>query len=228
MSGNWSGVRSALLLAAAVPLAASAQTSSGHSWPVPPRSLGDAAEIALARSAAPAEISERADVYVLRDTKYVKVRTGTNGCACVVGRDYHEDSRYPICFDQVTSTTWLQREITAGELRAAGVPEDEVQRRIDAAAAAGELSWPSRPGVAYMMSRNQVLFSSPDRNGVRAGAWWPHVMLILPGVTSVQLGLAAESTVRELQLRPRGHQHGELIVKLPAWSDGTPVASTGQ
>jgi hypothetical protein len=228
MSVKWCGIRSALLLAAAVPVAAGTQTTSGHSWPVPPRSLGEAAEVALALSAAPAEVSANADVYVLRNAKYVKVRTGTNGCACLVGRDYHEGSRYPICFDQVASTTWLQREITAGELRAAGVPEDEVQRRIDAAEAAGELSWPSRPGVAYMMSRHQVLFSSPGRDGVRVGAWWPHLMLILPGVTSAQLGLAAESKVRELQLQPRGDQHAELIVKLPAWSDGTPVGSTAK
>jgi hypothetical protein len=179
-------------------------------------------------SAAPAEISGAADVYVLRDKKMVKVKTGTNGCACMVGRDYHEGSRYPICFDQVTSTTWLEREIKQTELRAAGVPEDDVQRLLEAAQAGGELSWGSRPGLAYMMSRDQVLFSSPDRTGVRVGAWWPHVMLILPGVTAGQLGLAERSKVSELQVQPRGPGHGELVIKVPAWSDGTPVAPTAK
>ena len=62
-------------------------------------------------TAAPAEVSANADVYVLRGTKFEKAKTGTNGCACLVGRDLHEGSRYPICFDQEGARTTLFREM---------------------------------------------------------------------------------------------------------------------
>jgi hypothetical protein len=42
--------------------------------------------IKLAESAAPAEISGKATVYLLERSGYVKVRDGTNGFACFVDR----------------------------------------------------------------------------------------------------------------------------------------------
>lgn len=49
--------------------------------------LPEAEEIALARSAAPAEVSEAADVWVLRNGRYEIARQGTNGNACMVSRN---------------------------------------------------------------------------------------------------------------------------------------------
>jgi len=144
--------------------------------------LPEADEIALALSAAPAEISSHADIYVLRGTDYVKVRTGTNGCACMVARDLHEGSRYPICFDQEGARTSLRRETMDGSLRAQGLSEAEVQDRVTAAYGSGELRRPAKASLAYMMSPQQVLFSSPDSSGIRVGAWSPHLMLMLPHV----------------------------------------------
>src|SRR5262245_40757226 len=86
-----------LLLGVTIPSVLAAQSTSGY--PVRPKPLPDEEEIALARSAAPPEISDRADVYVLRAEGAVKLRTGTNGAACIVTRDLHEGSLYPICFD---------------------------------------------------------------------------------------------------------------------------------
>src|SRR5215208_7508426 len=80
-------------------------------YPTPPRSLGESEEIALAMTAAPEEISSKADVYVLRGTDFVKARPGTNGCSCMVGRDLHDGSRYPICFDQEGTRSTLLREL---------------------------------------------------------------------------------------------------------------------
>jgi hypothetical protein len=200
-----------------------AQRPSSSGYPVPPRPLPEADEIALAISAAPAEISAHADVYVLRGTNYVKVRSGTNGCACLVARDLHEGSRYPICYDQEGAWTSLRREMMEGSLRAQGLSEALVQGRVTAAYASGELRRPTKPSLAYMMSPRQVLFSSPDSNGVRVGAWSPHVMLMLPNVAPDQLGLAPESQVSVIQIHKEGAGHSELIVKVPTWSDGKPV-----
>jgi hypothetical protein len=175
-------------------------------------------------SAAPAEVSSKADVYVLRGTDFVKVKTGTNGCACMVGRDSHEGSRYPICFDQEATKTTMLREIKEASLRAKGTSEADIRRIVDAAYKSGDLRMPSRPAMAYMMSPNQVLFSSPEARGVRVGAWSPHLMLMMPDVAPSQLGLAdSASSVDIIQIRREGNHHAELVVKVPTWSDGTPV-----
>lgn len=192
-------------------------------YPAPPRSLGETEEIALARTAAPEEISANADIYVLRGTKFVKARAGSNGCACMVARDSHEGSRYPICYDQEGARTQLWREMLESSLRAKGRTEDEVERAVGDAYAKGELRRPTRASVAYMMSSSQVLFSSPRAEGKRVGAWHPHLMLLLPEVAPEQLGLAAKSRVDVIQIHSKGPSHSELIVKVPKWSDGTAV-----
>src|SRR5574341_450707 len=171
---------SSLLIAFASSNALAQTGGEKPGYPVPPRALPEAEEIALARSAAPDEISSGADIYVLRGTEYVKAHAGTNGCACMVARDLHEGSRYPICYDQEGARTSLWREIMEGSLRAKGLSEVEVQRRVAAAYASGQLRRPAKASLAYMMSSGQVLFSSPNEDGVRVGAWSPHVMLMLP------------------------------------------------
>jgi len=211
-----------LLLAGCIATQLGAQAPK-PGYPTPPRSLGEAEEIALAMTAAPEEISSKADVYVIRGTQFAKARTGTNGCSCMVGRDLHEGSLYPICFDQEGSRTTLLRELKESTLRAQGKSEEEVKRAVDAAYASGELRLPTKPAMAYMMSPHQVLFSSPLADGVRVGAWSPHLMLLMPDVAPEQLGLTEPSKVDVIQIHREGSHHAELIVKVPAWSDGKPV-----
>jgi hypothetical protein len=198
-----------------------------QTYPVAPRGFPESEEIALALSAAPEEISSRADIYVLRGTEFVKVRSGTNGCACMVARDAHDGSRYPICYDREGVTTTMAREMLEGSLRAKGVPEVEVQRRVSASYESGALRRPAKASVAYMMSAQQVLFSAPDSSGFRVGPWYPHIMIMLPSVEPAQLGLAAESKVDFLQIHRQGQGHSELIVKVPAWSNGVPARASG-
>jgi hypothetical protein len=214
----------AAILCARLLSAQSANTA--HGYPVPPRPLPEAEEIALATSAAPNEISSRADVYVLRGTDFVKVKSGTNGCACILGRDLHDGSRYPICFDREGARTSLFREIKEGSLRAQGKSEDEVVRTVAAAYASGALQRPSKPSIAYMMSPNQVLFSSPGAEGVRVGAWSPHVMLLMQDITPEQFGLAEDSKIDVVSMHHEGEHGAELVVKVPKWSDGRPVVTT--
>lgn len=215
----------AVLLVSAVSQFALAQATQVKSeYPIPPRALPEAEEIALALSAAPAEISSNADVYILRGTDFVKVRSGTNGCACMVSRDLHADSRYPICFDREAAKTSLLREIREVSLRANGMSEAAVRKAVEAALASGELPKLTRPAVSYMMSPKQVLFSSPFPEGVRVGAWSPHLMLIMPGITRQQLGVAADSKVDAFSLSDEGADPAELVVKVTTWSDGTPVS----
>jgi hypothetical protein len=82
----------AILALCCFPLLAHAQ-SPAKRYPVPPGHLPEEEEIAVARSAAPADVSAHADVYVLRGKEYVRVRRGTNACACMVAGELHAESR---------------------------------------------------------------------------------------------------------------------------------------
>ncbi len=203
----------------------SQSSSAGSAFPVKPRPLPEAEEIALAESAAPDEISSKADIYALHGTGFVKVRTGTNGCACLVSRDLHEGSSYPMCFDREGVRTSMQREMRETSLRAGGMAEPNVVRAIDAAYAKGELHAPTKASITYMMSPRQVLFSSPFADGVRVGAWFPHVMITMLGVTPAQIGLARNSKVDVISMDSEHERFPELIVRVPNWSDGTQAST---
>jgi hypothetical protein len=193
-------------------------------YPVVPAMLPDSEEIALAMTAAPAEISSGAAIYTVRGGREVRIREGTNGCACMVARDLHEGSRYPICFDAEGARTRLLRELLELRLRMAGDSEPEVSRKVEAAYRDRTLRMPSTTSVTYMMSPRQVIFSSPRSDGRRVGAWWPHLMIMGPGLSAQAMGLASPSKITTFTVGPvaEGHQV-ELVVKLPAWSDGTPA-----
>jgi len=45
----------------------------------------------------------------------------------------------------------------------------------------------------------------------------------MPGVAPEQLGLSDSSKVDVIQIHREGSHHAELIVKVPAWSDGKAV-----
>src|SRR5579863_3807314 len=90
-------------------------------------------QIALALSAAPTEVSNKATVYILGPAGYEKARDGTNGVSCLIERSFAggaQVSAAPACFDAEGSRTlvhtWLRRE----ELRAQGKSEAEIKDDI--------------------------------------------------------------------------------------------------
>jgi hypothetical protein len=199
---------------------ASAQSgASGKGYPVIPRPLPDTEEIQLARSAAPAEISGAASVYTIRDGKPHLLIQGTNGCACMVSRDLHAGSVYPICFDVEATKSVLPRELMEVGLRSVGRSEEEVIRAVDSAYQRGALRPPGSLAVAYMMSSRQVLFSSPLADGRRVGAWHPHLMFYVPDATPEQLGLRPDSRVSVIAVEAPRTRRAEIIVQVPGWAD---------
>jgi hypothetical protein len=123
-----------ITLAVLIGLAASATWAQGPQYPslseyMMPRD----AEMALARSAAPASISVRATIKVLTTAGYQVTRDGDNGFVCMVMRGwsaptytpapfrelvYDASVRAPICFDPGASRTG------SAILRAAKPPGD--------------------------------------------------------------------------------------------------------
>lgn len=192
-------------------------------YPVKPVPLPDSAEVALAVSAAPPELSNLATVYAIRDGEVLTVRQGTNGSACMVARDFHGGSLYPICFNPEGVRTVMKREVMQGRLRSLGIPEDSIDRAVETAYTRGELEVPRELALAYMMSPRQVLFSTAKKEGRRVGAWHPHLMFYVPGATPAKLGLAEGASSDAIQVSASGTPNAEVVVKLPKWSDGTPV-----
>ena len=208
---------SILLLTATFSVSAEGQDPARY--PVKPVSLPDAEEIALAMSAAPEEVSSKADIFALRGTSFEKIRSGTNGSACMVARDYHPGSLYPICFDQEGTRSLMVREMREVSLRAQGIPESRIVTMVKEELASGKLPRASKAALAWMMSPRQVLYSSADSTGRRVGQWWPHVMMANVGISREQLGLSS----RYLYIQAGGEAGTlhEFVVLTAVWSDGS-------
>ena len=175
--------------------------------------LGEAEEIALARSGGPETVSAEATIWVARDGKYVIAHEGSSGNHCWVGRTYPE-SLEPVCYDVEASQTILRIEMREFELRTAGKSPEEVNRAIAEAIGSGELRVPARAAMSYMMSSGQVLFS---REGRAAGNWKPHLMIYLPYITHADIGLAGPSL--DLQVVNEGTPKAYIVVVVPEFVD---------
>ena len=151
----------------------------------PRRLLPRAEEIALARSAAPAEVSKGATVWVFTDSGYAVAETGTNGVACYVSRSWVE-SIEPHCFDAEGAATILPMQMRTVELRHRGMSHDEVEREIAAGLSSGRFRTPRRPALSWMLSGAQQLVSD---DGTPVGNWRPHLMIYYPYLTAAELGL---------------------------------------
>jgi hypothetical protein len=144
-------------------------------------------EIALARSAAPKEVSTAAEIFVLTERGYEVAVRGTNGNACLVSRSWPE-SLEPQCFDPEAVRTVMQTELHRGALLQAGASMETITREIEEGLRRGTFRAPSRPAMTYMMSSAQVLYNDA---GKRVGAWQPHLMIFYPNLTNEQLGLGS-------------------------------------
>jgi len=154
------------------------------------------AEIALARSAAPAGVSDRATIKVLTKSGYEVVREGDNGAVCMVMRGftaptytpaqfrdlvYDPTVHAPICFTPPAVKTALPYYELRTKLAMEGKSPDQIAEAVKAAYDKGEL--PRREAVtfAYMMSASQHL-------GPGIGAWHPHMMVFAPYYDNAMVG----------------------------------------
>ena len=153
-------------------------------------------EIALAKSAAPAEISDRATIEVLSSTGFRVVHTGDNGFVCMVMRGFtgaptfspaplrslvfDSKTRAPICFNPLAVKTVLPYYELRTKLGIAGKTPDEITQAVQSAYANGAIPKRAPVSFAYMWSADQVLGSS--------GHWHPHMMVYVPNLDNAMLG----------------------------------------
>jgi hypothetical protein len=154
------------------------------------------AEIALARSAAPANISDQATIKVLTSSGYEVASKGANGFVCIVMRGwsaptytpvefrklvYDAKVRAPICFDPVASRTVLPYYELRSKLGMEGKTPDQITEGIQAAYVKGQLPKREAVSFAYMWSADQEL-------GPGVGHWHPHMMVFVPYYEYSMLG----------------------------------------
>jgi hypothetical protein len=183
------------------------------------------AEIALARSAAPASVSDGATVMVLGRQGYTVAVQGTNGFLCYVERSWAQATdnpefwnpkmRGPNCFNEAAARSVAQIYLMKSQLVLAGQSKQQITQAI--AAALDEKKLPALvPGaMCYMMSKEQYLND-------QSGNWHPHVMFYVAGDVAPSWGANQEGSpligVSDAEARVT-----VMMVVVKNWSDGTPA-----
>ena len=154
------------------------------------------AEIALARSAAPPNISGRATIKVLTTSGFQVAHEGGNGFVCLVMRGwaaptftpaaqrdlvYDATLRAPICFDPPATRLVLPFYELKHRLGMEGRTPDQIADAIQAAYARGRLPRRETVSFGYMWSADQQL-------GPGVGHWHPHMMVFAPYYDNAMLG----------------------------------------
>jgi len=152
-------------------------------------SSSQAAEIASARTAAPASISDKAEILVLGPHGYETAVKGSNGFVCFVERSWADDfdaaefwnqhRRMPQCWNAAAVSSELPEYLKRTQWVLAGVSREEMAARTKAAWAAHEFGPPAPGSMVYMMSKEQYIGDVPPGHWQH---WYPHVMFYVPAV----------------------------------------------
>ena len=165
--------------------AAAAQSAQAVTSRQMPALMDRQKEIALALSACPPSVADTAAVYVLESSGYVKVRDSQNGFTAIVQHAL-PISQDPQCMDAEGTRTFLPRYLKIAELRAQGKSPEEIKRFVADAFAKGIFQPPTRPGIDYMLSTENVVVVNEDKGIV--AHFPPHVMFYGPYMTNAELG----------------------------------------
>ena len=179
-------------------------------------------QITLAESAAPAEISSKATVYVLGPKGYEKAREGTNGFSCFVGRHFAkptETTIEPTCFDAEGSRTLLLVYLHGEELRTSGKSEAEIKADIENGYKEGRYKYPDKPGFLYMMSNKNRLGRTPV-------SFPPHLMFYAPNMTTKDIGFDSQPNLDYLGMTHPGA--GDNLIVVVPMAPTPPAAPAGR
>ena len=185
-----------------------------------------AAEIALAKSAAPPSIADKATVLVLTRHGYETAVEGSNGFVCAVERGWmsqydfpqfwNPHMRGPLCYNPPAVRSILPYTIKRTELVLAGRSKPEMIATIKDAITSHALP-PLEPGaMTYMMSKEQYLND-------QAHNWVPHLMFYFPRAQGSTWGADLPGTPPMLnpQFQDSPEALSVIMVAVTNWSDGT-------
>lgn len=222
-------IMSAAVLLPSSVLAQTATASYPSMAPIEQYRMTPAAEIALAKSAAPAAISGDADVMILGSKGYESAVKGHSGFVCVVQRSWANDvdhpefwnpkTRAPMCFNPAAARSVLPAYLSRTKWVISGVSRSVMQQRSRGLASG---KGPEIGAMCYMLSKDGYLGDDV------AGPWHPHLMFFLPRAAAADWGTTdAHSPVF---LADSGQVDGVVVfaVPVPRWSDGTQDSTSRQ
>jgi hypothetical protein len=184
-------------------------------------------EVALARTAAPASISDAADVMVLRREGFATVVKGTNGFVCIVERSWAKQTddaefwnpkvRAPTCFNPAAATTFLPIFLLKTKLVLAGASPEKILEATTNALNRNQVPPLAQGAMCYMMSKQQYL-SDDDMS------WHPHLMFFVSGDSAGSWGANLHGSPLIAGNDPEERVTVMMMVA-GKWSDGTSGAS---
>ena len=184
------------------------------------------AEIALARSAAPAAVSRDATIQVLAAHGYETVVKGTNGFVCLVERSWmgavdspefwNPKMRGPVCFNPPAVRSVLPITHKRTELALTGLSRSELIAGMQDVVRKKQLPALEPGAMAYMMSKQGQL-------GDANGHWHPHLMFYSARSDGADWGadVPGSPVLLNPQFQGAPEPLATFIVRVPDWSDGT-------
>ncbi len=152
--------------------AQSAATPYPRMAPIGQYLMDRTAEIALAKSAAPASVSDKAQILVLGPKGYETAIEGTNGFVCLVERSWQADFDDPEfwnpkirgagCFNPAAARSVVPAKVKRQQMILAGLSKAQVMDSIKAALDRGTLVAPAPGAMCYMMSKVAYLNDHGD------------------------------------------------------------------
>ena len=177
-------------------------------------------EIALARSAAPASISNDAEILVLGEHGFETAVKGKNGFVCLVERAWFasfEDSdfwnphtRGPDCLNAAAARSVLPANLKKTEWVLAGLSKTEMMARAKSSQVARKI--PARGAIGYMFSKQQQLGDS--------GHWHPHLMFFEPHTPAADWGAGYPGSPMSAS-DGAPNEDTVFYIIMSTWSDGT-------
>lgn len=187
-----------------------------------------AAEVALARTAAPSDISGNATVLVLARKGYIEAARGTNGFTCIVMRSFAaapDDPQFwnphvsaPHCFNPPAARTVLPAVLAKIDWALAGATPAELNARLKKAYAEKRFTMPAAGAMTYMLSPKQHL-SDADPH------WMPHLMFYYDRALKGATFGAGAMTAPIIDATAGDPNEPMQVIYIPirTWSDGTPA-----
>jgi hypothetical protein len=185
-----------------------------------------AAEIAMARTAAPESISRDAEVMVLGRHGFETAVNGKNGFVCIVERSWTSAAdadfwspkvRTPICYNAAAAHSVLLRNLKRTRLILAGHTQAQTDENVAAAVDKKELPAMEPGAMCYMMSKQGY-------GGDSVKHWPPHVMFYFsqtdPAIWGANLPSSPILAVSDEHERLSEHLT-MFSIGVQRWSDGT-------
>jgi hypothetical protein len=221
-------LRVCVLLAVATALAGAAGNQT-----MPPLSqylMTPKTEIAFARSAAPASISNDATIMILTAHGYTAAVKGRNGFTCLVERWGHLNIpafwnlkiQTPVCYNAAATRTVLLYTLKRTALVLRGETEAQIEQTMSGAVTTKTLPAAAPDSIAYMMSKSQYINDN-------AKSWYPHLMFFMPQADAANIGESwgADRLRSPVVYDPHSGMFHEpwarFFIPVSHWSDGSPA-----